>query len=73
MPPTPGPLREGEETAAYSSGCRKVMGRKQPLCVAGEWGQGATLPGLSALPSPLPVSEAPSWGVGWGAGSLPCP
>lgn len=58
MPPTPGPFGDGEETAANSSGCRKVTGRKQPLCVAGEWGQGDALPGLCALPSPAPPTPA---------------
>lgn len=69
MPPTPGPFGEGEETAANSSGCRKVTGRKQPLCVAGEWGQGDALPGLCALPSPPPVSGSPILG-GWVGGWL---
>lgn len=31
IPPIPGPLGEGEETAAYNSGCRKVTGEKAAI------------------------------------------
>lgn len=69
MPPIPGPLGEGEETAAYSSGCRKVTGEKAAIVCHWRVGAGslsrrtlcsARAPGLS--------HEAPSWrGVrGWG-------
>lgn len=72
MLPIPGPLGEGAETAAYSSGCGKATGRKRPLCATGEWGQGAfsqdTVLCPDAPPTP-PGSPVP----GGEAGSRPRP
>lgn len=61
----------GRRQLHTAQAAERSRGRKQPLCVAGEWGRGAALPGHSALPRPpRPTSGSPIQGGGVG-GWLP--
>lgn len=72
MSPIPGPLGEGEETAAYSSGCGKVTGEKAAIVCHWRVGAGSLSPRtLCSAQAPAPSQEALSWGREPGA--LPRP
>lgn len=72
MPPTPGLLGEGEETAAYSSGCGKVTGEKAAIVCGRRVGAGSRSPRtLCSAQAPRPNSGSPIQG-GWGRGLAPC-
>lgn len=58
MPPTPGPLGEGAETAAYSSGCGKVMGEKAAIVCYWRVGAGSLSPrALCSAQAPTHLRE----------------
>lgn len=72
MPPIPGPLGEGEETAAYSSGCGKVTGEKAAIVCRWRVGAGSLSPRtLCSAQAPAQSQEAPSWGAGVWLSALP--
>lgn len=75
MPPILGPLGDGEETAAYDSGCRKVTGEKAGIVCRLRVGAGRLSPRtLCSAQRPPPCLRKPCPGVGvedW-LSALPC-
>lgn len=64
MPPNPGPSGEGEETAAYNSGCGKVTGEKAAIVCSPRGGRELLSQILSSAQAPAPAQEVLSWGGG---------
>lgn len=68
---TPSPSRRGGDSCTQLRLQKgKVMGEKAAIVCCPEWGQGAALPGHSALPRPPPRLRKPC--SGGGASSLSC-
>lgn len=67
MPPILGPLGKGEETAVYSSGCRKVMGEKAAIVCLKRAGAGSLFPRtLCSAQAPRPNLRKPCFLEGGG-------
>lgn len=66
MPPIPGPLGEGEETAAHSLSCGKVTGEKAAIVCLQRVGAGSFSPRtLCSARAPHPSLRNPC--AGWGS------